>query len=230
VAEAPRDANETPDAVLERFHRKPRAMRIAEARLRLIASIAFGATVGLLLPDAWRWVTRFLVGWDAGVALYMVFALVAIATTDREHIRHKALMQDDGRFVILVLVAVAGFVSLGAIIAMIGAQSRTGTELALAVATILLSWAMIHTTFALHYAHDYYRGAKPGGLDFPGGEMPDYWDFIYFSFVIGMTAQTSDVNIADRMIRRTATAHGFASFIYNTTVLALMVSIVAEAL
>jgi len=221
---------EMPDAALERFHRRSRAMRIVEARLRLIASIAVGTIVGLVLPETWRWVTRFLIGWDAGAALYMIFAFVAFATTDRAHIRHKALMQDDGRFVILVLSAVAGFVSLGAIIALIGAQGRTGIELALATATILLSWAMIHTTFALHYAHDYYRGATPGGLDFPGGEKPDYWDFVYFSFVIGMTAQTSDVNITDRMIRRTAAAHGFASFIFNTTVLALMVSIVAGAL
>jgi uncharacterized membrane protein len=98
------------------------------------------------------------------------------------------------------------------------------------VVTIVLSWAAIHTTFALHYAHDYYRGAKAGGLAFPGEDQPDYWDFVYFSFVIGMTAQVSDVGVTDRMIRRTATAHGVISFIFNTALVALMVNIAASAI
>ena len=89
---------------------------------------------------------------------------------------------------------------------------------------------MVHTTFALHYAHDYYRSGKPGGLKFPDEDKPDYWDFVYFSFVIGMTAQVSDVAIADRGIRRTATAHGIVSFAFNTALLALMVNIAASAL
>ncbi len=98
--------------------------------------------------------------------------------------------------------------------------------------TIALSWAAVHTTFALHYAHEYYRGTKPGGLQFPSGDQhedADYWDFVYFSFVIGMTAQVSDVGITDKTIRRTATAHGVISFIYNTALVALMVNIAASA-
>jgi len=103
----------------------------------------------------------------------------------------------------------------------------------LAIVTIVLSWAAVHTTFALHYAHEYYRGAKPGGLQFPSGdqhESADYWDFVYFSFVIGMTAQVSDVGITDKTIRRTATVHGIISFIYNTALVALMVNIAASAI
>ncbi len=97
--------------------------------------------------------------------------------------------------------------------------------------TIGLSWAAIHTTFALHYAHEYYRGTV-GGLAFPGDgkEEPDYWDFVYFSFVIGMTAQVSDVGITDRIIRRTATVHGIVSFVFNTALLALTINIVAGAI
>ena len=98
--------------------------------------------------------------------------------------------------------------------------------------TIALSWAAVHTAFALHYAHDYYRG-KPGGLQFPSGdqdEHADYWDFVYFSFVIGMTAQVSDVGITDKGIRRTVTAHGVLSFFFNATLLALMVNIAASAI
>jgi hypothetical protein len=93
--------------------------------------------------------------------------------------------------------------------------------------------ATVHTTFALHYAHDYYRGAKPGGLQFPSGDKndpADYWDFVYFSFVIGMTAQVSDVGITDKTIRRTATAHGIVSFVFNTALVALMVNIAASAI
>jgi uncharacterized membrane protein len=96
--------------------------------------------------------------------------------------------------------------------------------------TIVLSWSMIHSSFALHYAHEYYRGIKPGGLAFPGDDKPDYWDFVYFSFVIGMTAQVSDVGITDKVIRRTATAHGVVSFIFNTALVALMVNIAASTI
>src|SRR6202012_18616 len=98
---------------------------------------------------------------------------------------------------------------------------------------IALSWAAVHTGFALHYAHEFYRGGKPGGLQFPSRdnkEAPDYWDFVYFSFVIGMTAQVSDVGITDKTSRRPATAHGIVSFIYNTALVALMVNIAASAI
>ena len=90
----------------------------------------------------------------------------------------------------------------------------------------------MHTTFALHYAHEYYRGASPAGCSFRRRqhEEPDYWDFVYFSFVIGMTAQVSDVGITDRTIRRTATAHGMISFVFNTALVALMVNIAASAI
>jgi uncharacterized membrane protein len=218
------------DATLEHFRKKPRIIRIIHARQRLLISLAIGLAVIVSLPAPWRWTTRALTGWDVAAALYMVFAFIAFANTDRLHIRRNAQIQDDGRFVILILVAVAGFASLGAIIALIGVDGRSGAELALAAATIILSWAAIHTTFALHYAHDFYSGTKPGGLEFPGDEPPDYWDFVYFSFVIGTTAQTSDVAISDRMIRRIVIAHGLVSFLFNTALLALMVSIAASAL
>jgi uncharacterized membrane protein len=115
----------------------------------------------------------------------------------------------------------------------LGASHHSAQALTLATVTIALSWAAVHTIFALHYAHEFYRGAKPGGLQFPSGdqhENADYWDFIYFSFVIGMTAQVSDVGITDKTIRRAATAHGIVSFIYNTALVALMVNIAASAI
>jgi uncharacterized membrane protein len=115
----------------------------------------------------------------------------------------------------------------------LGATKKSGPGLTLAVITIALSWTLVHTAFALHYAHDYYRGSKPGGLQFPSGDKSDhadYWDFVYFSFVIGMTAQVSDVGITEKRIRRTATVHGIISFVFNTALLALMVNIAASAI
>jgi uncharacterized membrane protein len=149
------------------------------------------------------------------------------------HIRRNAVLQDDGRFLILLVTALGAFASIAAIIFGLDAQHRSSPELALATVTIALSWAAVHASFALHYAHEFYRGAKPGGLDFPKGhedEDPDYWDFVYFSFVIGMTAQVSDVGVTDRIIRRTATVHGIISFVFNTALVALMVNIAASAL
>jgi len=94
-----------------------------------------------------------------------------------------------------------------------------------------VSWAFIHTMFALHYAHEFYgEGDEGGGLAFPGDDAPDHWDFVYFSFVIGMTSQVADVGITGKAIRRTAAAHGVVSFIFNVALLALTINIAASAL
>ena len=95
----------------------------------------------------------------------------------------------------------------------------------------MLSWALIHTIFALHYAHEFYDGSGVGGMAFPGGEKePDYWDFAYFSLVVGMTSQVSDVGVTSKVIRRTVAAHGVVSFFFNAALLALTVNIAASAI
>jgi uncharacterized membrane protein len=165
--------------------------------------------------------------------MYLLLVYAMMLSCELSHIKRNAVMQDDGRFVILLVTAFGAFASIAAIVFELGGTHRTGLQLALATVTIALSWAAVHTIFALHYAHDYYRRAKPGGLQFPSGDEhdhADYWDFVYFSFVIGMTAQVSDVGITDKTIRRTATAHGIVSFIYNTALVALMVNIAASAI
>ncbi len=128
---------------------------------------------------------------------------------------------------ILLLTAFGALASPAAIVFELGASKgsppRTGGWPS---SRITLSWAVVHTAFSLHYAHEFYRGKTPGGLQFPSGDEhvdADYWDFVYFSFVIGMTAQVSDVGITDKIIRRTATVHGIISFVFNTALLALMV-------
>jgi uncharacterized membrane protein len=215
--------------------RLPFILRVIRARPRLAISLAFGHVVGLAVPWHWWPATRFLIGWDAAAALYLVLVVGLMARADIAHMRRNAALQDEGRFAILILVVTAAAASLGAIIVELGTGSgttRSAGQLALATATIVLSWVFVHMIFALHYAHEYYgeRGAGQNGLGFPGDEKPDYWDFAYFSFIIGMTAQTADITIASRGIRRTATAHGIVAFLFNVTLLALMVNIAASAI
>ena len=210
--------------------RLPKILRVIRARPRLFLATLLATIATALLPADWRVATRVLIGWDAGVTLWLVSAFMLLARADVAHIRRRALVQDEGRFAILVLVVAAALASLGAILAQLGAGRAPG-NLALALLTILLSWAFVHVIFALHYAHEFYA-AKPrgGGLTFPGGEEPDYWDFLYFSLVIGMTSQVSDVAVAGRTIRRTVAAHGVVSFLFNAALIALTVNIAASAL
>jgi uncharacterized membrane protein len=224
---------EADDPVVVRFRKMSRPARIVYARPRIFISIAIGVVAFFLLTGSLRLVTRLLISWDIFVSLYLVLAYIMMFRCGLAHIRRNAVLQDDGRFLILLVTAIGAFASIAAIVFELGASHRSGPQLTLATLTIALSWAVVHTTFALHYAHDYYRGTKHGGLQFPLGdqhEHADYWDFVYFSFVIGMTAQVSDVGITDKTIRRTATAHGIISFVFNTALLALMVNIAASAI
>ena len=224
---------ETEDPILVRFRQMSRPVRMVYARPRTFIAIVIGIVTVLLLPASLRMVTRLLIGWDSFVAVYIVLAYVMMLRKQHDYIKRNAALQDDGRILILLVTQLGALASIAAIVFELGASSKSAPELTLAVITIALSWTMVHTTFALHYAHDYYRGAKPGGLQFPSGdskEKPDYWDFVYFSFVIGMTAQVSDVGITDKIIRRTATVHGIISFVFNTALLALMVNIAASAI
>ncbi len=218
---------------LVRFRKMPKPVRVVYARPRTFISMAIGIAAFFLLPGSLRLVTRLLLGWDIFIAFYLVLVYVMVLRSRLAYIRRNAVLQDDGRFLLPLVVALGAFASIAAIVYELGANHRGTPELTLATVTIALSWAAVHTVFALHYAHEFYRGAKPGGLQFPSGDQhidADYWDFVYFSFVIGMTAQVSDVGITDRTIRRTATAHGIISFIFNTALVALMVNIAASAI
>ena len=225
--------NEAEDALLARFRKMSKPVRVVYARPRTFISILIGVVAFALLPASLRLVTRALLGWDIFVAAYLTLVYAMMFQCGLARIKRNAVLQDDGRFLILLVVAFGAFASIAAIVFELGASQHSVPALALATVTIALSWAAVHTIFALHYAHEFYRGTKPGGLQFPSGdthENADYWDFVYFSFVIGMTAQVSDVGITDKTIRRTATAHGIVSFIYNTALVALMVNIAASAI
>ncbi len=214
-----------------------RLARIVRARPRLFVSALVGLAAIALSPARWELATRLLVGWDIGVMLYLIAAYQLMAVGDERRMRRWAGFEDEGRFGVLILTVAAALASLGAIVALLGSAhgnpgARGPWQLGLATLTILLSWAFIHTIFALHYAHEYYgeRGGKKSGLNFPDDELPDYWDFVYFSFVIGMTSQVSDVATVSKPIRRTVAAHGIVSFLFNAALLALTVNIAASAI
>jgi uncharacterized membrane protein len=151
--------------------------------------------------------------------------------------RRRAELEDEGRYGVLCLSSMAATAVLLAIVFELHGSKNAaspGPHIALAAATILLSWFFMNTIFARHYAHGYYGDADPsaeyqpvGGLNFPGEETPDYWDFMYFAFCIGMTFQVSDVEIEDHEIRRVALAHSVSGFFFNVVVLALTINIVA---
>src|SRR3954471_17911792 len=225
--------NKELDDDLVRFRNLPMPVRVVYGRPRTFVSLAIGVIAFFLLPGTLRLPTRLIVGWDVFTVLYLVLAYIMMLRCGVGHIRRSAVMQDDGRFLILMITTLGALASLAAIVLELGASKGNPAGLALAIVTIVLSWVMVHTAFLLHYAHDFYRGKKPGGLQFPSGDAhveADYWDFVYFSFVIGMTAQVSDVGITDRMIRRTATVHGIISFVFNTALIALMVNIAGSAI
>jgi uncharacterized membrane protein len=213
-----------------------RMVRVARSRPRLWISTALGIVCYLLVSTIYghmNTVTRILVGWDIGVLFYLVAVSEVMARSTTVEIRRHAASQDEGALTILALTIAAGIASLGAIFVELGNVERDGPYglyAAHGVVTVLLSWAFIHTIFALHYAHEFYgTGSRAKGLKFPDDTPPDYWDFIYFSFVIGMTFQVSDVAVTNKGIRRTVVSHGALSFFFATAIIALTVNIAATA-
>lgn len=219
---------------LKKFKQLPPPLRVLYGRSRTVGAVLAGAIATFLLPGSLDWVTRLLIGWDVVSAIYLINAFGFVFGRGVDYIRIRAVFEDDGRFLILLLVAFGAFASIAAIVFELGLKENQARGLAIAIVTIALSWTMVHTAFALHYAHEYYHdGEQESGLLFPNdgkAEEPDYWDFVYFSFVIGMTFQVSDVGITDRKIRRTVTAHSVVSFMFNTALVALMVNIAASAI
>jgi uncharacterized membrane protein len=215
-----------------------RIVRIIRARPRLFTSVLLGLAVFALayLVFDWRIATKLLVGWDAGVIFYLIFFASLAARSDVHRIRRRAGLQDEGQITILVFIVGSALASLAAIFAELGqtpGNPRLPGHLVLATSTILLSWAFIHSMFALHYAHEYYgygRDHRIGGMIFPEDTEPDYWDFAYFSFTIGMCAQVSDVTVSSKSIRRIVLVQSILSFIFNAALLALTVNIAASAI
>ncbi|NNM72394.1 DUF1345 domain-containing protein [Enterovirga sp. DB1703] len=174
--------------------------------------------------------------YDIGVGLHVMLVWSMMALSSHADLQRRADKEDVGAVIVLALTmiaAIASFVAIGVELHSVKdlQEGRAPPRLALAAGTILLSWLFVHTTFALHYAHDYYAGADDRqGLRFPGEHRPDYWDFLYFSFNLGAASQTSDVVIEAPRMRRFVLAHTILSFLFNTTILALAINVGASLL
>lgn len=209
---------------------------------RLYIAGAAGMALGVFLPSGWSAAVRVIAGWDAAALLYLALVARMMATSGAQHMRQRATVEDEGRWAVLAVTSGAALASLAAIgMLLSGAKDlpvdQRPEQLALGAVTIPLSWLFVHTVYAVHYAYDHYRGIHlagqaegRGGLGFPDTTEPDYWDFCYFAFTIGMTAQTSDVSVNGRAMRRLTLLHGIVSFCFNTVLLALAVNIAAALL
>jgi uncharacterized membrane protein len=184
-----------------------------------------------LLTLKFGFVPSLLTGFDIA-ALAFIFVLIRSFSDDKaEEMRQRAAENEPDQH-ILIFVAM---IVLGIIMVAVGLEltDSHGRDLALSGGTLLLAWTFGNTMFALHYAHAYYvkdDGKDSGRLQFPGDEPPVYWDFAYFAFVLGMTFQVSDVQIADRSLRKVALVHSILAFIFNIGVVALTVSLIGNAL
>lgn len=175
--------------------------------------------------------------WDVFCLSYLIMAWIVLCTRSTIQMRELAKKEDNSRVVVSILIIAASFASMFMVLLLILAKDSPTSQaipLTVAVLGVLLSWIMVHTIFTFHYAMMYYDDDETDpnqhaeGLDFPGGEKnPDYIDFAYFSFVIGMTFQVSDVEITCRAIRRKVLVHGLISFAINTFVVALTINIIA---
>ena len=215
-----------------------RILHQVRARPRLFIATAVAIAVGIFLPTgiASHSVTRWLIAWNAGTGLYVLLAAIMMIRSSSHHMRRRAQLQDDGQLVILSLVVVSTIASLAAIASeLVVVKDMHGfiktAHVALAGVTVLSSWAFIQVMFALHYAHDYYAAACHGrkaGLQFPDDEQPDYGDFFYFASVIGTSGQTADVSFVSKPLRRIGSVHCILAYLFNTTVLALLINIGAS--
>ena len=210
-----------------------------QTRPRLLIATAVGVVSAAAIPAPIGPRLRAVIGWDIGIVVYLALILTMAARATPQSMRRRAALEDTARWVFLALMAGAAWFSMFALLGVLHDAKDAGghvpVELTLlAGATILLSWVFAHTSFAVHYAHDFYAdlsAGRPAGLIFPGDvKEPDYWDFLYFSFVVGMTCQVSDVQVASRFWRRLVLAHGLVGFLFNTVVLALCINLLAGQL
>lgn len=215
-------------------------LRLLRARPRLFVALGVALLVAWWLPDAiaTQAATRALIAWNAGTTLYVALAAVMMARSSHHHMRRRAQLQDDGQWVLLALVAVTAVASLVAIAAELVVVKdlhgwRRQAHMALAGFTVLAGWAFIQVMFALHYAHEYYAALErhlPPGLSFPDDPQPDYGDFFYFAAVIGTSGQTADVSFTSKPLRRIGALHCILAYLFNTTVIALLINIAAGLL
>jgi uncharacterized membrane protein len=210
------------------------------AKQRLAVALVIAIAAYAAVPDSVSWHTRLVASWDGGTLVYLGLAWAIVGRADAKSTRAHALAQDTSGYIIFLFVlgaACASVVAIGFVVATIKGLAfwPKAWHLALTIAALMSSWLLIQTVFGFHYARRYYRDEKQqdqgsGGLVFPGGADPNYMDFAYYSFVVGMTSQVSDVQVLSPIMRRMTLVHGVLAFIFNIAVLALSINTIASAL
>jgi uncharacterized membrane protein len=213
-----------------------------DSRHRLATGLVAGCIVFFALNGHARFSTVAIAAWDAFAFVVLALEWVTILMTPARDIRPRAQQQDLGRLLIFIFVIVAASAALFAVGFLISTnKGQMGghftLHLVLTLLTVIFSWCLVHSVFSFRYAHAFYgdsdeSGANQhaGGLIFPGDRAPDYFDFAYFSIVVGMTCQVSDVQITSRRIRRLTLVHSVLAFAFNTIVLALLINTVSSLL
>ncbi len=207
---------------------------------RLVIALTLALIVFVLLYGHHSFAITFMASWIVFAATTLFITWSTILVFHPKEISHVANEQDTTRLVMFLFVVAAAFISLFAIVLLLQtAPTAKGISrhIVLSAASVFFSWTLIHTVFTIRYAHLFYtyptRGEQAagadhhGGLEFPATPHPDFLDFAYFSFVLGMTFQVADVNITAANMRRLALLHGFLSFVYNTIIVALSINIIS---
>ncbi len=205
------------------------------SRPRLILALIIAASTDLILPDqlAKQLTTRLIISWNVFSFSYLALSMEMMFGATPEHMQKRAMDQNVGRLAVLVLVFISALACItSSIISLSVAKEIHGQlkweHIVLAGITVFTSWLFTQVMFAQHYAHDYYFSLShqhDPGLHFPGTAKPDYFDFVYFSCVIGTSAQTADVSFTNGSMRRTGLAHGILAFFFNTILIALTINI-----
>jgi uncharacterized membrane protein len=201
---------------------------LARVAIAALAGVGAGVLQSLFGPRS----AAPLVGWDALALTYVCLTWWRIWPLDAEQTARRATRHDPTRSVAYALLMLAALASLAAVGAVLfkATHSRGTTELlrvALGVGSVVVSWALVHTTFALHYARTYYSDHGGAGIDFNQGQPPSYSDFAYLAFTIGMTFQVSDTSLTTTAVRRIALFHALMSYLLGTAILAGTVNLIA---
>ncbi len=190
---------------------------------------AFVAGLGVMIPVLGA-ARGIMAGFDIAAILFLA-SMAPLVRSEAAAMRESARINDANRGWLL---AISVLVTLVILVSVASEMSdlESPVTIALVIATLVLCWLFSNMVWALHYAHLYYIGAEQGGdrggLDFPESAEPNYWDFIYFSFTLGMTFQTSDVAITATAMRQPVIAQSLAAFIFNIGVLAFSINVLGS--
>lgn len=209
-------------------------MRIRQkhAVLRLVVMVAVGVAAAVATGAVWGWELAPVIGWVAASALFSTWVWVVVATQDADSTRAHATLEEPAVGVVDLLIVLLTVASLGSLgLVLVAAAEAQGFErfalAALGLVSVALSWVLLHTLFTLRYARLYYGGPEQGGIDFNQKTAPQYSDFAYFSFTVGMTFQVSDASITDRVVRVTVLRHALLSFVFGSVILATTINLIA---